>query len=343
MDNHNSPHEILDSLKEYFVDELKEILLAYEREDREKVHSLVSEIDRYSYADLMLKKSSEKERVPLFEEDEMWEKYKKRFSSEGYKENSVDILTVIFYWGLDKELRKTIDEDVTELKLSEVDPKENTFFEKIGTNVKIFGNISGSVFFMLVQIFNVLVGIVPTIWLLIEGGWPIIIIGVVFGFVSAFLVFIVNIPNLFLSAPFLLLFIKFGEKRKFLISTFFYFLSTLYSSIVISIWSIVIIGTALEFADEYSVLPLLLWSYVVALGPWMYSIRGDTSSSATSIVVYAMFSYLISIIIILLGLPLFLVSWTFIIIMILGQIVLSIVLYRYMKKDTLYNRISHML
>ncbi len=343
MDNHNSPHEILDSLKEYFVDELKEILLAYEREDREEVHSLVSEIDRYSYADLMLKKSSEKEQVPLFEEDVMWEKYKKRFSSEGYKGNSVDILAVIFYWGLDKELRKTIDEDVTELKLSGNNPREDSLFEKLETKIKMFGNFTGSVFYMLFLSFNILIGIVPAIWLLIEGAWLIVILGILFGFVSTFLILIVNLPSFILSAPFFLLSEKFLRTRKFFLSAIFHFLSTLYPSIIISIWSIVIMGTALEFGDDFSLLPLLLWSYIVALGPWMRGINDDSSASAMSISVFACISYLISVGIIMFDLPLYFVSWTFILIMIFGQIVLSVVLYRYMKKDSLYNRISHML
>jgi len=336
MGNQKSPREILSSLKEYFVKELEEILFAYEEGDIQEVERLVSEIDRYCYADLMLNKSTDKKQAPLFEEDDTWKNYKRRFLSEGYEGNSVDLLTAIYYWELDKDLRKPIDKEVIELKSREEDPIENSFSEKIRTNIKIFGNVTGSVFFMLFQIFNVLVGIVPAIWLLIEGGWPIVIIGIVFGFVSTFLILVINLPSLLLSAPFLLLSEKLAQKRRFSQSAFFYFVYTLYPSIAISVWSIVIMGTALNFADEYSLLPLLLWSYIVALAPWMRGLNDDSSGSAMSISVFACTSYLVSIGIILLGFPLFLVSWTFILIMILGQVVLSVVFYRSIKKSLDY-------
>jgi hypothetical protein len=333
MDNPKSPREILDSLKEYFVEELKEILIAYEKSDAQEVDRLVSEIDRYCYAALILNKPSDEEQVPLFESDVMWEHYKKRFLGEGYEGISVDLLTAIFYWNLDKELRKTIYKEGKEVKSSEKEPKEKAFLNKIGAKIKTIGMFTGSIFYILFQIFNIILGIVPVIWLLIEGGWLIVIIGIAFGFISTFLILVINLPSFLLSAPFFLLCEKFAEKGKFSFSAFFYFLSTLYPSIAISVWSIFIMGTALNFSDDFSLLPLLLWSYIVALAPWMRGIEYDTSASGMSISVFACTSYLISIGILLLGFPHYFVSWTFILIMILGQAVISIVMYRHMKKN----------
>lgn len=338
MEESKDPQDILNSLEEYFVDELEKIFSAYEKGDVKKVNKLASEVDRYCYAKLMIKKSSEKEQELLFEGDVMWKHYKKRFLKEGYEGSSIDILTAIFYWGLDKELKRSTFKEAKEVKPTNT----KALLNNVDDNIKIFGDVAGSVLGLFFLIFNVVIGIVPAVWLILEGGWVIVLIGILFGFVSMFLVFVVNLPSLLLTAPFMLLSVKFAQKRNFSLSAFFYFISTLYPSIVISFWSIYIMATALNFAEDFSLLPLLLWSYIVALGPWMRGVGQGTSNSLISITVFACISYLISIVILLLGFPPYFVTWTFILVIILGQIVLSIVFYRNIKKNV-NGLISHLL
>lgn len=142
MDNQKPSRELIGLLKEYFVEELKQILIAYEKGDVEGVNRIVSEIDRYSYSALMMyKNSSNNEKAPFIEKNSRWEKYRTRFLSEGYKGNSVDVLTAIFYWGLDKELKNLPQEQ------SEVPSRQG------GNFIKKFRKYLGYFFIVLCFVF----------------------------------------------------------------------------------------------------------------------------------------------------------------------------------------------
>jgi hypothetical protein len=114
-----------------------------------------------------------------------------------------------------------------------------------------------------IGLLNAFGGIIAGIWLAILGEWGLIGYGIVALFISGFGLGFAMMPGLLLDVPAALLYEK-GNKIGFY---FFGFLSSLYTTAVLTIWCVVVLYFFAKQADAHSIIPVLLWSYGVATGP----------------------------------------------------------------------------
>ena len=116
------------------------------------------------------------------------------------------------------------------------------------------------------MVLNMLGGVVSGIWLGILGQWGTIIGGVLFFFISTWLLSFALMPSLLLAAPAAYC----AEKGKILGFVFFGALSNLYTFALITIWCCGLLFLYVKGATTSSLIPRLIWSYGVATGPWAY-------------------------------------------------------------------------
>lgn len=114
------------------------------------------------------------------------------------------------------------------------------------------------------MLLNVFGGIVSGIWLAILGQWWAIGIGLA-----------AIIAHMFVTAPVMLLGVVFGAPGAALISRGhnvlalpFLLLTQLWTYGIIAIWCIASFHYFMSNADHRTYIPLLIWSYGVATGPW---------------------------------------------------------------------------
>jgi energy-coupling factor transporter ATP-binding protein EcfA2 len=110
-------------------------------------------------------------------------------------------------------------------------------------------------------------GIIGFIWLAILGEWGIIIGGVIYMVIGAFVVSLLLIPSLLLVAPIT----YFAKKENTVAIAFFGLLSVSYVAVIIYFtcaWIFKAYTGAIPAGN--SVLPYLLWSYSIATAPWAY-------------------------------------------------------------------------
>lgn len=119
----------------------------------------------------------------------------------------------------------------------------------------------------LIMICNLLSGIISGIWLAILGEWGKIFGGILLVVLSVSAVPIVLRPSaLFFAAPASIAM----EKDKKLLGIFLGSLSYFYAQVLITTWCIFIFWTYTSMATDKSLIPLLLWSYGIALAPWVW-------------------------------------------------------------------------
>jgi hypothetical protein len=112
---------------------------------------------------------------------------------------------------------------------------------------------------------NCLGAVVSGLWLALLGvRWPIGY-GVAALF-STFLLGIIMMPGLIFGLPAAYLL----EKGRTFLAFPFVFLSQLYTYGVITAWCILVFYIFISRANHETFWPLLIWSYGVALGPWVY-------------------------------------------------------------------------
>ena len=120
-------------------------------------------------------------------------------------------------------------------------------------------------------ILNVLGGVVSGIWLAILGEWGSIGYGVLAMVFSGFVLGIALMPSLLFAAPGA----YFAEKGIVWLFYIFAFLSSIYVVALMAAWC----GAVLYFfairATSDTWLPILIWSYGVALGPWQWMAQKD--------------------------------------------------------------------
>jgi|AntAceMinimDraft_16_1070373.scaffolds.fasta_scaffold49595_2 hypothetical protein len=114
-------------------------------------------------------------------------------------------------------------------------------------------------------------GIISGIWLAILGEWEEIIRGIIYMVVSSFVISFALTPCLLLQVPASMAL----EKGKKLLGIFFVSLAVLYTAALITVWCLYIMWFFVSSATEYSLIPLLIWSYGVALAPWMWLAQKD--------------------------------------------------------------------
>jgi len=122
-------------------------------------------------------------------------------------------------------------------------------------------------------------GIVAFVWLIFESEWTLIIQGIVAFFVSSLGLALALLPA-FGVALIGMFFYK--MKIKILAYPIFY-ISTLLSIAVISIWTFFVFSYALDNSSpETSLIPITLWAYGVAVGPIQYMASKEGSENVSS-------------------------------------------------------------
>lgn len=151
------------------------------------------------------------------------------------------------------------------------------------------------------MLLNFFGGIGSGIWLAILGEWWAIGYGVVGLLLSHYLLAIIIMPGLLLAGPAVVLI----EKGKTFLAFPFLLLSQLYTYAVISAWCMFVFYFFMRQAGQDTFWPLLIWSYGVALGPWMYMARkeqqvgtGDASAMTTF---FAQVAYIVVALVVVLG------------------------------------------
>jgi len=141
---------------------------------------------------------------------------------------------------------------------------------------------------------NMFGGIVSGIWLAILGEWRVVVIGIVYCFFSSFFITFALMPGLLLSTPAMF----FIEKGKKIIGAFFGALSIIYTIGLLIIWCLYVLVEFTQLVDSRALIPALVWSYGVAMTPWMYLAQKDQQAGndhATYTTFFAEVSYIIAI------------------------------------------------
>jgi len=110
-------------------------------------------------------------------------------------------------------------------------------------------------------------GIIGFIWLATMGEWGIIIGGIIYMVIGAFVVSLLLIPSLILVAPIA----YFAKKENIVGIAFFGLLSVSYVAVIIYFtcaWIFQAYTGSIPAGN--SILPYLLWSYSIATAPWAY-------------------------------------------------------------------------
>ena len=133
--------------------------------------------------------------------------------------------------------------------------------------MKIFLSQLATLLSLPVLFINSFGGIIAFVWLIFESEWTLIIQGIVAFFVSSLGLALALLPA-FGVALIGMFFYK--MKIKILAYPIFY-ISTLLSIAVISIWTLFVFSYALDNSSpETSLIPITLWAYGVAVGPIQY-------------------------------------------------------------------------
>lgn len=145
---------------------------------------------------------------------------------------------------------------------------------------------------------NTFVMIIAGMWLAILGEWGLIGFGVLILFVSIFALVSALTPGMFFAGP-AAAFRKKGKKTWFYI---FSCLTALYSNTVLSAWCMAIIYYFAKQADGNSIIPVLLWSYGVAIGPVLWISQKDIQSGERFAMISTFFAQVACFLVILINL-----------------------------------------
>lgn len=142
---------------------------------------------------------------------------------------------------------------------------------------------------------NLLGGIVSGIWLAILGEWAVIGAGLLAAIGGTLPISFALMPVMLLALPMA----KLVERGRLGLGMIFAIPVSVYTIFIMSAWCYLVFLAAFRVADERHAIPVLLWSYGAATGPWTYMASkeaqgGDGGSSAVS-VFFITFGYLIMI------------------------------------------------
>lgn len=124
---------------------------------------------------------------------------------------------------------------------------------------------------------NLLGGVGSGVWLVILGDWWVIGYGIALLVGSPFLLGLAMMPSLILMVPAAPLL----ERGRIILAAPFLFLGGLYTIALISGWCLFILWFFVSRADYNNYIPILIWSYGVALGPWMYMAQKEAQSGGS--------------------------------------------------------------
>jgi tetratricopeptide (TPR) repeat protein len=142
------------------------------------------------------------------------------------------------------------------------------------------------IFIIPIMILNAGGAIVGGIWLAFIGEWKLIAIGILLLFTLNWFLSFLMIPAILISG----IAIKFGEKNRFLFNLFGY-LSAIYTNILIIATCVSAFYICTSFYKEttigLSLIPYLLWSWGMALGPWQFFASHEPENEFTAITLFS--------------------------------------------------------
>ena len=155
-----------------------------------------------------------------------------------------------------------------------------------------------SISLMLMNLFG---GIVSGVWLACLGEWKILGIGLLVGSFAAFPISIALMPAILFALPSA----KLIERGKIRLGIVLSAPATLYTVAVMAAWCYLVFSVAFGLAAERHPIPILLWSYGVATGPWAYMAskedRGSEAGASTMYVFFISLAYLLMVAMRLIG------------------------------------------
>jgi hypothetical protein len=144
-------------------------------------------------------------------------------------------------------------------------------------------------------------GIVSGIWLACLGEWRIIGIGLLVGLFGTFPISIALMPTLLFALPTA----KLIERGNFGLGIVLAFPAALYTVAVMAGWCYLVFSVAFSLAADRHSIPILLWSYGVATGPWTYMAskedRGGEGGASTMYAFFISLAYLLMVLMRLIG------------------------------------------
>ena len=186
-----------------------------------------------------------------------------------------------------------------------------------------------AIFMLPLIILNWLGGIVSGIWLILLGKWGLLLYGILIALFGSYL-----ISLLFLPAMFLLMMpaAYFVEKKQMFLSMVFGFLNLIYTILLIAFCCLTIMLAFINSSDERSIVPAIIWSYGVALGPWMYMASKENRNEFSGLtVMWTQIAYIIAMTMFFCGVSFPVIVRTFMTCMML-LIVLEGVIFLFMAK-----------
>ena len=184
---------------------------------------------------------------------------------------------------------------------------------------KNFTAILTSIIFSIMN-FSIFVGIISGLWLAILGEWVEVIKGIFLAVVSCFLISFALMPGFLLAVPAIIA----KEHGKKYLGIFLAFFNIFYTYALITVWCIWIMWLFVSSATESSIIPLLIWSYGIALAPWVLLARKDHHLGGNKFTIFSTFfaqaSYIIAMIMFFLSVPLGTIAITFSVIMLVAAI-----------------------
>lgn len=166
-------------------------------------------------------------------------------------------------------------------------------------------------------ILNTFGGIFSGIWLAILGEWGMIVRGIIFIVISSFGISIALMPSLLFVGPAAIAM----EKGKKFLARLFGLLNLLYTVFLVAVWCLGIMWIFISSARIVSFIPTLIWSYGVALAPWMWLAQKDQQAGGNEYsmltVFFAQISYIIAMIMLFFGATFGMVIIVFLIMMLI--------------------------
>ncbi len=151
-----------------------------------------------------------------------------------------------------------------------------------------------------ILIVNMFGGLIAGIWLAFLGQWRLILLGVLLLFTSHFYLSILMLPGLII-AP---ISARLYEKKNPLAYLFIFF-SQFYTNLLIIGWCLLSLSVCMHSYDGSSKLglvPYVLWSWGMALGPWQFFYSKEQNNEFTGLTMFcATIFYLLLIVSIFIG------------------------------------------
>lgn len=160
-------------------------------------------------------------------------------------------------------------------------------------------------------------GIISGVWLAILGEWGLIGFGILALLAAIPAIGLALVPGLIFAAPGAAML----EKGNKVGGYFFAILSTIYKVVVLSAWCILLLSYYTTQANAHSIIPLLIWSYGIAITPIAWLAQKDFQAGNEYAMVTTLFlevAYIITI------LSIFIVGISLLNILIFFGVVMSI-------------------